>query len=596
MSKIVAPSARRSLAFNAQCEKTIANSRHTLISNGSGDASGQKTPRAKTNVAKKALALTPEKVSEGETKKFKLNDDWDKRDGPFETSSDWLLGLYELSHNDRMQLKQSHRSAAHMGKFDPPPRKVPPSLPRTKAGFGNPKQEKCGDLAVWYANNRPGAKQRGSDYTRLTADSKRGRLLDKQLRPADSWTGVAQDPVLQTSGVRSAGSAEERRPHPAPPSSKAVLCENLQHVKKWPRPSGVPEWANFELALAMQPHPRGNWKPYCDGRPPWKSWGESYGTFALDAVIKRGILHDPVWSMENVRFSSKSVEGRRRSRSVGSLGKWHVNQVDDVPAPWMQRHPYRGQNASETELERLAKIFVLVDKDGSGAVGVHELADALLLMGVKFSAKKKDEILAEIDQNGDGEVDYDEFVTFYHKLKETMGDEGGGPFDDIQHLPVCGAWARVFHPDDWRSKEPRAVTMTGPGTCVAPVHARHRSSSPTKWDGWPKPPWKRWAEEYGIFCLDQINKRGLLRTAAMGNTVPESEAPKKKKKEGGGLYVPESQRQELPLGVTASSFLEAQAERDRLDDMRRCGVMGAHSLVQKATQQLEGRVTTATQM
>ena len=41
----------------------------------------------------------------------------------------------------------------------------------------------------------------------------------------------------------------------------------------------------------------------------------------------------------------------------------------------------------------------------------------------RFSAKKKDEILAEIDQNGDGEVDYDEFVTFYHKLKETMGDE-----------------------------------------------------------------------------------------------------------------------------------------------------------------------------
>jgi len=135
------------------------------------------------------------------------------------------------------------------------------------------------------------------------------------------------------------------------------------------------------------------------------------------------------------------------------------------------------------------------------------------------------------------------------------------------------------------------VTLTGPGTAGAPVHARMRSGSPTRWPGWPKPPWKGWGANYGIFSLDNIIKRGILHTRAgedneftKGKALEEARFKKKQAKgvKGGHKgFLPEELRVELPLGVTAQSFNTAEGERQKLDKLRRAGVLGNYFLVKK---------------
>jgi len=198
----------------------------------------------------------------------------------------------------------------------------------------------------------------------------------------------------------------------------------------WPRPEGAAPHLSLEMALAVQRHPRPDWKAYCDGRPPWKGWGESIGAFSLDEVIKRGILHDPVWSLDSVRFRSRELW--RGSASVGEMGRWAAQPVSPAE-PWMSRHPYRGENAPETEEERLVKIFNLMDVDGSGAISGDELANAMGLMGLKFSGRTKKAILKEMDEDGSGEIDLEEFLAFFRKLKA-----GGPRLKDTKHLPVIG--------------------------------------------------------------------------------------------------------------------------------------------------------------
>jgi hypothetical protein len=59
----------------------------------------------------------------------------------------------------------------------------------------------------------------------------------------------------------------------------------------------------------------------------------------------------------------------------------------------------------------LSEAFSLFDADGSGALDVNELNDALKMLGLNIPFDTVQEMINEIDDSGDGEIDYQELIT-----------------------------------------------------------------------------------------------------------------------------------------------------------------------------------------
>lgn len=65
--------------------------------------------------------------------------------------------------------------------------------------------------------------------------------------------------------------------------------------------------------------------------------------------------------------------------------------------------------------EKLEAAFNLFDKDGSGSISADEIKD-VLGVGKNIDEKVWNEIITEVDGNGDGEISFSEFRTMMHKL------------------------------------------------------------------------------------------------------------------------------------------------------------------------------------
>ena len=65
---------------------------------------------------------------------------------------------------------------------------------------------------------------------------------------------------------------------------------------------------------------------------------------------------------------------------------------------------------SSTELAEFREIFDLVDKDKGGSISSEELADLMSTLGINASRDEIRTMVSEIDADGNGEIDFDEFV------------------------------------------------------------------------------------------------------------------------------------------------------------------------------------------
>ena len=64
---------------------------------------------------------------------------------------------------------------------------------------------------------------------------------------------------------------------------------------------------------------------------------------------------------------------------------------------------------SSTELAEFREIFDLVDKDKGGSISSEELADLMSTLGINASRDEIRTMVSEIDADGNGGIDFDEF-------------------------------------------------------------------------------------------------------------------------------------------------------------------------------------------
>jgi calmodulin len=75
----------------------------------------------------------------------------------------------------------------------------------------------------------------------------------------------------------------------------------------------------------------------------------------------------------------------------------------------LQAHPFAPPQDTDTE-DDLKEAFKVFDKDNDGYISAPELRHVLTNIGEKLSDEEVDEMIREADIDGDGQINYEEFV------------------------------------------------------------------------------------------------------------------------------------------------------------------------------------------
>lgn len=87
------------------------------------------------------------------------------------------------------------------------------------------------------------------------------------------------------------------------------------------------------------------------------------------------------------------------------------------------------ENITPMEFEEMVHLFKKFDADGSNTIDKHEIKRILHYLGLEFTLEKAEELLAIVDADGSGEIEFDEFCRFVVMIKK--GDERVGKFNSL---------------------------------------------------------------------------------------------------------------------------------------------------------------------
>ena len=116
-------------------------------------------------------------------------------------------------------------------------------------------------------------------------------------------------------------------------------------------------------------------------------------------------------SMEEVKVGYLEHYGRVMSdeevetmfRAVDTDNSGFIDYTEFVVAATNQ--------SSLTSQEKLHAAFRMFDKDGSGIISADEIREVLCFGGANsLSTEAVDAIIKQVDENGDGEIQFEEFV------------------------------------------------------------------------------------------------------------------------------------------------------------------------------------------
>jgi len=80
---------------------------------------------------------------------------------------------------------------------------------------------------------------------------------------------------------------------------------------------------------------------------------------------------------------------------------------------------------NELEIAEFNEIFDLFDGDGGGSIDASELGSVMRTLGKNPSPEELAKLVKEIDEDGSGEIEFDEFLLLLIYIEE----ENGGPSD-----------------------------------------------------------------------------------------------------------------------------------------------------------------------
>lgn len=74
------------------------------------------------------------------------------------------------------------------------------------------------------------------------------------------------------------------------------------------------------------------------------------------------------------------------------------------------------ENLEPGQIDGLRKAFDAFDTDKKGSISVETISTILRMMGIRVSEKNLQEIIAEVDEDGSGELEFEEFCALAAKF------------------------------------------------------------------------------------------------------------------------------------------------------------------------------------
>jgi len=108
-------------------------------------------------------------------------------------------------------------------------------------------------------------------------------------------------------------------------------------------------------------------------------------------------------------ISMTDEEIERMFRSVDSDNSGFIDYSEFVVAAMNEKQL--------TSNDKLQAAFNMFDKDGSGVISSDEIKD-VLGFGGNLDTKQIDAIIKQVDDNGDGEISFEEFINMMRKMGE----------------------------------------------------------------------------------------------------------------------------------------------------------------------------------
>lgn len=99
------------------------------------------------------------------------------------------------------------------------------------------------------------------------------------------------------------------------------------------------------------------------------------------------------------------------------------------PVPRRSRPSTPPTAATQEEVAEMKEVFACFDKDSSGSVTTAELGLVLKSMNKNFNDAELKRIVGKFDVNGDGQIDFDEFLTMMTRRERKEADELKQAFD-----------------------------------------------------------------------------------------------------------------------------------------------------------------------
>ncbi|CAN7072605.1 unnamed protein product [Brassica oleracea var. botrytis] len=81
--------------------------------------------------------------------------------------------------------------------------------------------------------------------------------------------------------------------------------------------------------------------------------------------------------------------------------------------------PRRHHGLNQQKRQEIKEAFDLFDTDGSGTIDAKELNVAMRALGFEMTEEQIEKMIADVDKDGSGAIDYDEF---YHMMTAKIGE------------------------------------------------------------------------------------------------------------------------------------------------------------------------------